>query len=298
MNGTLGRDKVWNDQIWSEIDKAVREEMGRIRVAQKVFPTTVVNNVLPVATARAVAVGQLDPEFPVSDEFRPFFEISTSFRMTHAQVDGEENQRLALAFGRFAACVIAGAEDAILFWGRKAIPSAIHLTNPRAIPPGFVAEAQAYPPATPIPDPPPSSPPCPADALGDILTGVADAMAALNSRSQPGPFALFLSPKRYAQTFSPTTFGFLQTPGDAIKNVVTGGIYAVNSLTDDKGILASLGGEPAKIVLGTDATTALTYIDEKGTYFFRVFERIQLVVQDGRAFQALEIPPRVLTSPS
>ena len=49
MNGTLGRDKIWNDQIWSDIDKAVREEVGRIRVAQKVFPTTVVNNVLPVA---------------------------------------------------------------------------------------------------------------------------------------------------------------------------------------------------------------------------------------------------------
>jgi hypothetical protein len=49
MNGTLGRDKIWNDQIWSDIDKAVREEVGRIRVGQKVFPTTLVNNVLPVA---------------------------------------------------------------------------------------------------------------------------------------------------------------------------------------------------------------------------------------------------------
>ena len=40
MSGTLGRDKVWNDHIWSEIDKVVRDEMGRIRVAQKVFPST------------------------------------------------------------------------------------------------------------------------------------------------------------------------------------------------------------------------------------------------------------------
>ena len=46
MNGSLGRDRVWNEHIWSEIDKAVREEVGRVRVAQKVFPSTVVNNVL------------------------------------------------------------------------------------------------------------------------------------------------------------------------------------------------------------------------------------------------------------
>ncbi len=57
MNGSLGRDRVWNDHIWSEIDKAVREEVGRVRVAQKVFPSTVVNNVLPVSMNRAVPFG-------------------------------------------------------------------------------------------------------------------------------------------------------------------------------------------------------------------------------------------------
>ena len=48
MSGNLGRDKVWNDQIWSEIDKAVREEIGRIRVAQKVFPCAILYNVQAV----------------------------------------------------------------------------------------------------------------------------------------------------------------------------------------------------------------------------------------------------------
>ena len=64
MNGSLGRDRVWNDHIWSEIDKAVREEVGRVRVAQKVFPSTVVNNVLPVSMNRAVPFG-LGPVLPV-----------------------------------------------------------------------------------------------------------------------------------------------------------------------------------------------------------------------------------------
>ena len=49
-----GRDRVWHDYIRSELDKAVREEGGRVRVAQKVFSSTVVDNVLPVAVDRAV----------------------------------------------------------------------------------------------------------------------------------------------------------------------------------------------------------------------------------------------------
>jgi hypothetical protein len=57
MNGSLGRDRVWNDYIWIEMDKAVRQEVGRGRVAQKVFPSTVVNSVLPVAVSRAVPFG-------------------------------------------------------------------------------------------------------------------------------------------------------------------------------------------------------------------------------------------------
>ncbi|MBV8141562.1 MAG: hypothetical protein JOZ60_05895 [Verrucomicrobia bacterium] len=56
----------------------------------------------------------------------------------------------------------------------------------------------------------------------------------------------------------------------------------------DIGILVSLGGEPAKIILGNDVTTAFTFADGSGNYHFRVFERIQMVVRDGRAFQILQ----------
>jgi hypothetical protein len=61
----------------------------------------------------------------------------------------------------------------------------------------------------------------------------------------------------------------------------------VNSLEPDIGLLVSVGGEPANIILGTDAMTAFTNINEQGNYHFRVFERIQMVVRDGRAFQTL-----------
>ena len=305
MSGTLGRDKVWNEHIWSEIDKAVREEVGRIRVAQKVFPSTIVNNVLPVSIGRAVPFGGLAPVFPVPDQFQPFLEISTEFLLTQAQVEGEENVHLAPSRARLAATTVANAEDTILFLGPVSIPllvppaGVVAVTNQFAVPPGFVAEAAAYPPPVPPVNSAGATPRgAPLGFVGDILGALALGMANLNTRAQPGPYALFLPPNRYAQTFAPVVAGALQTPGDQINRVVTGGFYMVNSLAivgpeppPDRGILVSLGGEPAKIILGNDVMTAFTFADQLGNYHFRVFERIQLVVQDGRAFQTLTFGP-------
>jgi uncharacterized linocin/CFP29 family protein len=308
MNGNLGRDKVWNQQIWGDIDNAVRDEVGRIRVAQKVFPSTVVNNVLPVV-ANAVAplaVGGAPPAPAVmttgDDQFQPFIELSREFVLTPAQVDGEENMHLAPTLARMAASELAGAEDVLLFLGPGsivvgAVPpfigTGVTVTNLGAIQPGFVAAAGAAAAA---------NPPL-INVLGNIIGAVSQGMAALNTRAQPGPYALFLSSNRYALTFAPAAAGQLQTPGDQINRLVTGGLYLVNSLAvgnlaalappppnPDIGILVSLGGEPTKIILGTDAITAFTHMDAQGNYHFRVFERIQLVVRDQRAFQTLQYP--------
>ena len=294
MNGSLGRDRVWNDQIWGEIDKAVREEVGRIRVAQKVFQSTVVNNVLPVSTSPVVLPG------PAPDVFQPLFEISRPFVLTQAQVDGEENLRLAASFARSAASQIAAAEDMLLFHGAAAVlPFGVVVTNlPAAIPLGFVAEAAAFPAiqVPPVPRPDPGPPPVAVGDLGEIIRAVALGIAALYGRAQPGPYAFFVPPARYAQIFAPVGPGLLQTPGDQLRQVVTGGLHMVNSLgvppapaaPNEIGILVSLGGEPAKIILGSDAITAFTFTNVFGNYHFRVFEPIQMVVRDGRAFQTIQ----------
>jgi uncharacterized linocin/CFP29 family protein len=275
MNGSLGRDRVWNQQIWSDIDKAVQEEVGRIRVAQKVFPSTVVNNVLPVSMKRIGPPGFiLPPPGPTLDVFQPFFEISRAFVLTQAEVDGEEDVHLATSFARSAASVIASAEDRIFFLGLGGIPLGVNVTNQPAIPPGFVAEAANYVPTPLYP-------------VARILTAVANGEARLNARNQPGPYGLFLSPNTYGRTFAQPAPGLLQAPGDQIPHVVTGGFYMVNGLPNNIGILVSLAGEPTKIILGTDAITAFTHTDVQGNYNFRVFEQVQLVVRDGRAFQTL-----------
>lgn len=37
MPNNLGRDQLWTPQIWADIDKAVLDQVGSIRVVQKVF---------------------------------------------------------------------------------------------------------------------------------------------------------------------------------------------------------------------------------------------------------------------
>jgi uncharacterized linocin/CFP29 family protein len=304
MNGTLGRDKVWNDQIWSDIDKAVREEVGRIRVAQKVFPTTLVNNVLPVAAndllTRLGGTGG-DILHAGEDDFRPFIELSIEFLLTQAQVDGEENMRLARSLARRAASLLASAEDRILFLGDTTVPAlfpwdtrrshvitgtGVTISSRDHVQQGFVADAPVATQATAVPGSVAWGAGAPPGDLGNILAAVATGIAVLNSRAQPGPYALFLSPGRYGQTFEPPE-GQLLAPGDQINHVVTSGFHMVNGIDNDIGILVSLGGEPTQIVLGLDATPAFTYTDPQGHCHFRTFERIQWVVQDGRAFQRL-----------
>jgi len=265
--------------------------------------------VLPISTSRVGPPGFIvPPPGPALDVFAPFFEISTQFVLTQAQVDGEENVRLAASFARSAASQISAAEDALLFFGPAAmvppamVPPGINVTNqpvvPPVLPPGIVAEAAAYPAiqVPPVLRPDPGPPPVIPGDLGEIMTAVAQGIAALNARAQPGPYALFVPPFRFAQIFAPVGPGLLQTPGDQLNHVVTGGLYMVNSLAaaaappfpNDVGILVSLGGEPAKIILGSDAMTAFTFTNAVGNYHFRVFEPIQMVVRDGRAFQTIQ----------
>lgn len=269
MNGTLGRDKIWNDQIWNDIDKAVRDEVGRIRVAQKVFPSTILQNVQAVAV-NTLTTGPLR----LDDGFQPFIEMSVAFVLTQVQVENEESMHLARALAKLAGRTVAAAEDKFLFTataGKFSSPG-VDITNQSAVPDGIVQQASGT-----------SEP-----AKTNIFTALAKGIGDLNGKNQPGPYALFLSPSRYASTYQPITTGSLVTNAERIIPLVPGGFYAVNSLSDDVGILVSLGGEPTTIYLGIEATTAFAYVDEKGAYKFRVFERIQLVVRDSTAFVTLD----------
>ena len=54
-----------------------------------------------------------------------------------------------------------------------------------------------------------------------------------------------------------------------------------------RGLLMSLGGEPTKIFISTEAATVFTHVDGAGLYHFQVCERVQIVAGDPTALIGL-----------
>jgi uncharacterized linocin/CFP29 family protein len=303
MNGTLGRDKLWNQQIWSDIDKAVQDEVGRIRVVQKVLPGIVRPN------GQLVPADKLDEDdeqylrylsIPEGDA-KAFIEISREFRLTQSQVDGEESLHVGRTLARMAAKAVALAEDKLLLQGStlehdpgKAQQHqqgekmekhlyGISLRNPDSVAKGLLGVAKQ---------------PIRGVARQEILVAnwkinpaeifqsVVKGISTLTDRGQSVPYALFLSSEIYADTFASLP-DFPATVADRIVPLVTGGFYGTPALPPTEGLLVSLAGEPTTIYIGVDAITEFARTDSRGNYSFRVFERIQYVARDAGAFERL-----------
>src|SRR4051794_7392311 len=85
-----GREGTWNTQIWNNIDKAVMADVGRVRVAQKVFPAQQSPN---QDSVQADILTQGDaPGAPLMIKegiTLPFLEISSKFALTASQMSNE-----------------------------------------------------------------------------------------------------------------------------------------------------------------------------------------------------------------
>lgn len=281
MNGSLGRDKVWTPEIWGEIDKAVKAEVGQIRVAQKVFPSVQFSNgaVVPADildfTTMTVQEGQT----------KPFIELSVEFTLTQSQVENEATLRTGRTLARLSAKAVALAEDTIFFQGKGAALAGVRVVNRDSAEDGLLGKAGAPVVVDPKAKGYPES----------IFGAVAGGISTLIGNAQPGPYGLFLESSVYADTYAPlpTT---LVTTADRIIPLVPGGFHATGTLLVPKaggagiktGLLVSLGGEPTTIYVGVDAITAFTQADTVGNFRFRVFERVQFVARDPRAFVKFE----------
>lgn len=294
MNGTLGRDAVWNQQTWTAIDRAVREEVGRIRVAQKVFPSIILPGGEPVPADTVL------PSRPVltMEEGRTssFAEIWVEFSLTPSQILAEDRLHTGKALATLAASKLAMAEDNYLFQGTDwetqqsfaALKACVQARNAASLGSGLLGKAAEY--ALSNGSPPGNG--VRGDPTGDnIFRAVVHGIGKLASDGQTGPYALILSPDLFAEASAPikTT---LVTPADRINPLVTGGFLSSGNLPPGTGLLASLGGEPTTIYIGIDITTAFVHMERDGTYRFRVFEQIQYIARDPSALREIKFNSR------
>jgi len=283
MAGSFGRDGLWAPAIWADLDKAVMAEVGRQRVAQKVFEAQDEDNALNVSADVLLGGAVLAVQEGLT---LPFMEIWSEFMLTKGQVDNEATLHTGRRLALLAARSVAQSEDLIIFQGggvqipsNANIPAAnVGLLNLQGI-----AQAQVQPMAQP---PAPAQPPPPIWG-SNTFDGVAAGIATLIAAGHPGPYALFLPTPVLSDTLitiaNTTTF-------DRVSALVEGRIYSTPALPTipNSALLVSLGGSPTTLHVAQGTVTAFTQEDQQGLYRSRVFERVQIVAREVAAFLRLD----------
>ena len=292
-----GNEINWPDSVWQDINAAALTEVGKVRIAQKVFPTAGLNNNATEVPNEVIKFADLSIE---EGKTKPFVEIFQEFPLTSTQVKKESDSKICKTLARMAAKAIGLAEDIIIFQGKDGqpnLPGNVKTELLDSAASGLLGEAN------------------PADADdGDVnkvskpievqpvvgrpgvlygentFTAVTDGIAKLVRKAQAPNYALFLPTKVFADTFAPPSPQSLVTTADRIKPLVEGGFYGTGTLPEDRGLLVALGGEPTGLYVGREATNE--FVRKEGSkYFFRVAERVQFVARDPRAFVLLKFLP-------
>lgn len=277
-----GRENMWTPQIWSDIDKAVMADIGRVRVAQKIFPAQQKPNQDNVQ-ADVLIVGQApgDPLMIQEGITLPFLEISAKFALTESQMNNEANLRTAQTLAQLTARKVALAEDLLLFQGGLAqLPQGITVTNTN---PAWKGLLNIQGMSKPI-----EVEPLPGGSFGEnTFKAVSQGISELISAGHPGPYALVVETDIFADTHAPVP-NTLVTTSDRIIPLVEGRFFGTGTLPASTGLLVSLGGNPTTIHIAQDAIVVTNWQDPFGNYRFRVYERVQVVAREPNAFVKLQ----------
>jgi uncharacterized linocin/CFP29 family protein len=282
----------WPENIWKEINDAVVAEVMKVRTAQKVFPTMVLETNPTEVPNEVINFSDLSIK---EGQTKPFVEIYLEFALTDAQVDKEPQLKTCKTLARMAAKALALAEDTVFFQGDTKLPANVEADLIASAGSGLLGEADPPEPddndpnkvSTPIVVKRPDNPRAGVLFGENVFSAVAEGITKLTAKAQAPEFALFLPGDVYADTYVPPSDASLVTTAERIKPLVLGGFMHTVTLPQEKGLLVALGGRPTSLYVGREATTE--FVRKEGSkHFFRVVERIQFVARDPRAFVLLQ----------
>jgi uncharacterized linocin/CFP29 family protein len=289
----------WDPAVWKEINDAVMAEVGKVRVAQKVFPTTLFDNDPTEVPNDVIDFRTLTIQ---EGRTKAFVEIFQEFSLTSTQVAKEPQIMTAKTLARMAAKAIALAEDTVLFQGKNGkLPGSVKTAPDTLDNDGLLGEADSS--SASDTNSTKVSVKIPVQQTGrpgvlygeNLFSAVATGIVKLTAnKSQAPKYALFLPVSAYADTFVPPGNESLVTTAERIRPLVEGGFYGTGTLPEDEGLLVALGGDPTTLYLGREAT--MEFVRKEGSkYFFRVVERVTFVARDPRAFVLLALESTALT---
>ena len=295
----------WPDAVWQEINEGVMREVSKVRVAQKIFPTSVLTDNPTQVADEVINFVALTIREGVT---KPYTELFAEFSLTSTQVQQESTQHVGRTLAIMAAKALALAEDRYFYQvsdrGARRDPDP-NSSDVKFEPPveivnwrtdlDFGLLAEANPPdandtdSTRVSKPIEVTPSTGSNATWgeNTFKAVTRGISLLVAKTQAPNYALVLPTDPYADTFVPPGDESLVTTADRIRPLVEGGFYTSGVLPQDEGLLVALGGEPVKLYVGREATTEFVR-KEGANFFFRVVERVQYVVRDPRALVLLK----------
>src|SRR5262249_20953380 len=189
-----------------------------------------------------------------------------------------------LALFRRAANVLARLEDAVVFGGQpgpyNGPPSANTLPEIWEILGGDIAKGLLGYDLT-------------QDATaGDaesLVSGISDAIGALEGEGHFGPFAVALGQALFTTAQTPSDS--LVLPQDRIIPFLQGGsLLRSTRIPPDQGVVVAVGGAPVELVVATDMSLNFLQVTPDPMFVFRVFEKVVLRVKEPEAIVRLQAP--------
>lgn len=296
----IGNGPGWSETQWQTVNKAISEEFAKASVALRFLTSygplansteAVRKEVLSLETGTdRGGVGRLIVKV-ADEETIKLATLTVKAELSNQQVSDESLASAVLAFRR-AANVLAHNLDAIVFTGYSSPRSSEQraeaaksekyqvVTNDPGDIVGFLNAAEGHKTA--------------AAGTGDeIVARVADAVVALEDRSNPGPFACVLGQAAFVAVHTPDQSTVL--PADRIRPLLDGGLLLRSGrMPSNQGIVVSLAAGSVDLVLATPPKAQFLQVNDEAKSLFRVYLRFAFRIKDpGKPpVQTFEFRPR------
>src|SRR4051812_5103511 len=99
----MANDVDWPQPLWQEINEAVVKEAAKVRVMQKVFPTTILDATKMEVPNEVINFRDLSIQ---EGGTKPFIEIYLEFALSNTQVASEAERKTCRTLARMAAKAI------------------------------------------------------------------------------------------------------------------------------------------------------------------------------------------------
>lgn len=229
----MANEIEWSDATWKDINDSVLLEVGKVRTAQKVFPTASLEDNPVQVPDQLINFQDLSIR---EGQTKPFVEIFATCTLTSTQIKQKGEQKTCKTLARMAAKALALAEDRYFFQssapgprgpGNPQLPANTHIENwrfnddlglLRAANPDDAANDDTHvTPPLQIDRAPAGRQANPNDAQwkNNTFARIAQAITLLVGKAQAGPYAVILPTEAYADTFIPPSAGSLVTTADA-----------------------------------------------------------------------------------